>query len=236
MDDRLRRGVFGYSRKSVQEVLNGRDLTIVESSREAREAEEKLTDASAQLEKGRMDLHSLQTRNRELEAQLQAAGERIGALELSETPSSSEGLTEVLHATERALARLTGNARREAERELERTEEARDNLRSEVDRLAAWREHVSRLAEAIPGSIEDVRHESSSAPGRLRDALAPITEAVETLAARLSELAGSAPPPTTAERSEEEVISLLEHGGDGDGMPQAPPSDAPSGQRHETMP
>ena len=225
MDDRLRRGLFGYSRRSVQEVLNDRDVTIVNMSTDAREAEERATDLSAQLERERMDLHGLQTRNRELESQLRAAEERSGALESSETPSSSEGLTEVLHATERALARLTENALHEAERELERTGEARDHLRSEIDGLAAWRARVAPLAEGIPRSIEDVRNEASSMPERLRGALAPITEAVEALAARLSELAGSVPPPGDgAPEGEEDVVSLVELGGD---LPVAPTRDAP---------
>lgn len=233
MEDRLRRGLFGYARKSVQEVLNDRDLTIVKTSREAREAEERIDGLTGELDRSRMDVSDLQNRNRELEGQLQAAVERFGALERSDTPSSSEGLTEILHATERALSRLTGNARREAERELERTEETRDNLRSEIDRLAAWRDRIAPLAEDIPDSIDNVRNEVRSIGDRLQEALVPITEAVDALATRLSELAGSAPPPAIAEPSEEEVISLLEHGGDG--APQAP-SDAPSWQRHRTMP
>ena len=230
MDDRLRRGLFGYSRKSVQEVLNDRDAKIVKTSGEAREAVERATDLAAQLDRARMDLHDVQTRNRELESQLQAAAERSGALEPSETPSSSEELTEVLHATERALAQLTQNARHEAERELERTEASRDRLRSEIERLAAWRARVAPLAEDIPRSVADVRNEASSMPERLRGALSPLTEAVDTLAARLSDLAGSASPPGAGSpRDQEDVVSLVDPGGgSGDAPPVAPIPEAPT--------
>jgi hypothetical protein len=125
-------------------------------------------------------------------------------------PSTTEGLTDVLDAAERALARLTEGARRNAEEQLGETERVRDSMRQEIDRLAAWRVRMAPLAESIPGSIEDVLKEASSITDRLREALAPATEALEALATRLTDLAESPEPPTADQGAEGEVISVGE--------------------------
>jgi septation ring formation regulator EzrA len=204
---RLRRSLFGYSRKSVRVVLTEREATAIKASADAREAQNQVHELSSRLEESRRDTAELQARTRDLDAKLKEATERFRVLDQSSSPSTSEGLTEVLHAAERALGRLTESARRNAEQELELTERQRDDVRTDIDRLVAWRERTLPLAESVPDAIEEVRREASAAAARLREALGPLTESMDVLSGRLSELAEiSAAPVETA--ADGDVIRL----------------------------
>ena len=211
METRLRRGLFGYSRKSVTAVVNDREMSTIKASREAKEARDEVEMVAADLDKSRIEIANLQARNRDLESKLEDAAERFRAVERSGSTSTTEGLTDVLHAAERALARLTDRARENAEKQLGETERVRDALRQDIDRLAGWRARMAPLAESIPASIEDVRKETSAIADRLHEALAPATDAQDVLAARLSELA-ALPEPPPFPVAEGDVISVGEAG------------------------
>ncbi len=185
----LRRGLLGYSRKSVRGVLTEKDVLVVRGLRETKEAEARIVELTDQIEQAGRQVADLHSRNRDLDSQLKETAERFRVLDQSSSPSTSEGLTEVLQAAERALGRLTETARRNAEQELGQTERARDDLREEIDRLAAWRARMAPLSESVPESIDDVRREASAIAGRLREAMGPFTDAMNVLSARLSELA-----------------------------------------------
>ena len=157
MDARLRRGLFGYSRKSVTAVVNDREVSITKASSEAKEAEDQVAKLTAEIDENRREIVDLQARNRDLDSKLEDAAERFWAVEPSGSTSTTEELTDVLHAAERALARLSDRARENAEQQLGDTERVRDSLRSEIDRLAAWRARMAPLADSILLSIEEVR-------------------------------------------------------------------------------
>ena len=195
MEARLRRGLFGYSRKSVTAVVNDREMSTIKAAMEAKEARDEVEMTAAELDKSRIEIADLQARNRDLESKQEDAAERFRAVERSGSTSTTEGLTDVLHAAERALARLTDRAREDAEMRLGETDRVHEALRQDIDRLAAWRARMAPLAESIPGSIEHVMKETSAISDRVREALAPATEAQNALAARLSELAALPEPP-----------------------------------------
>jgi len=217
VESRLKRGLFGYSRKSVQAVVNDRDISIVEAAREAQEAKDELATTSAELGDRRIVVADLQARNRDLESKLEDAAERSRAVERSGSTTTPEGMTDALQAAELALARLTDQARRNAERQLGEIEQIRDSLRTEIDRLTEWRTRMGPLAESVPDSIEEAREEISSVWERLREALAPTKGALDALAARLSELAEVPEAPSRVELSGGEVVSLGEAAEEGEG-------------------
>ena len=206
----MKRGLFGYSRKSVTAVVNDREMSTVKATSEANEAREQVAELGAELDQRRVEIADLQARNRDLELKLKDAAERFRAVERSGSTSTTEELTDVLHAAERALARLTDGARRNAEKQLGETEQVHDALRQDIDRLAAWRARMVPLAETIPDSIQEVRREASALSERLREALAPANDALDALAARLSELAESPEPPPQVRATVGEVISVGE--------------------------
>jgi chromosome segregation ATPase len=214
METRLRRGLFGYSRKSVTAVVNDREMSTTKATREAKEAKDEGETVAAELDQRRIEVADLQARNRDLESKLEDAAERFRAVERSGTMSTTEELTDVLHAAERALARLTDGARQNAEKQLGETEQVHDALRRDIDRLAAWRARMAPLADSMPGSIEEVRKEVSAISHRLLEALAPATNALDTFAARLAELVESPEPPAPFRAGEGDVISVGDAGGD----------------------
>jgi chromosome segregation ATPase len=204
----LRRGLFGYRRKDVRAILTDRDVMIVRASKEAREAEAKVAEQAAELERTSREIVELNTRNHDLESRLRESAERFRAVERSGSPSTTEGLTDVLHAAERALARLTDAARRNAEQELGETERAHEELRSEIEQLATWRERVLPLTDAMLRSIDQAQ------------------AATATLASQLASLAETpAPPRTERQEPSSDVIRLGE-----------PEDAAPADAREATAP
>jgi chromosome segregation ATPase len=218
----LRRGLFGYSRSSVREVLAERDVLVVRGLRETKEAESTIGELTLGVDEARREIADLQARNRDLEARLRDSAERFRVLEQSSSPSTTEGMTEVLQAAERALGRLTESARRNAEQELGQTERARAALLGEIDRLSSWRARVAPLSESVPRSIEDVRREASSAADRLREALAPLAAAMDVLIARLADFDGTPDAPIEIPEAEDDLIRL-EETGSGNGSVAAMP-------------
>jgi predicted nucleic acid-binding Zn-ribbon protein len=199
----LRRGLFGYSKKSVRAVLAERDVLVVRGLRELKEAEARSVELAERLDGAQREIADLRGRNRDLDAQLRDTSERFRVIEQSSSPTTTEGMTEILQAAERALGRLTETARRNAEQELGQTERARDDLRSEIDRLAAWRDRVAPLAEVVRRSIEEA------------------TAVTAALASRLSELTAAAAPPAFEPRGSDATIIVLDGGGEPAELPRA---------------
>lgn len=195
----LRRGFLGYSRKSVEQLLSERELAVAKASEEARTAAARVT--ALQGEIGRL--------RRE-------AAERAQALETTSqpeeptTPTTEEGLGQILEATERALADLFRDADKTAETKLRDIERTRDGLQEDVERLEAWRHRMIGLTDAVRKSIEDARVQATSASDRLREAVTPATNAMEALARRLDELAETSEPPELGARPAPEAVIRLE--------------------------
>ena len=213
IETRLRRGLFGYSRKSVTAVVNDREMAIITASRGTKEAKDEVEGLAAELDKRRIEAADLQARNRDLESKLDDVTERVRRSRAPaprrrprNSPTSLSG-----RAGHRA-ADLTDGARWDAKKQLGETEQVHEALRKEIDRFAAWRTPMAPLAQTIPDSIEEVRKETSALSDRLREALAPANDAMDALASRLSELAAAPEPPPHLQVGEPDVISVGEAG------------------------
>jgi len=210
METRLRRGLFGYSRKSVTAVVNDREMSIITASRGSKEAKDEVEGLAAELDKRRIEAAELQARNRDLESKLDDATERVQAVESSGSTSTTAELTDILDAAERAIARLTDGARRNAEKQLGETEQVHEALRKgsigSRRGAPAWRRSPrrSRIRSRRFGK------EASALSDRLRQALAPANDAMDALALRLSELAAAPEPPPHLQVGEPDVISVGE--------------------------
>jgi chromosome segregation ATPase len=217
----LRSGLFGYSRKSVDAMMTERDMQMIRSVQEVREAEARVAHLTEELEATRREVSErrgqaeraeassdqLRTeledaRRARMEADLRLAEleGRIGELQ-AELDDASQGsarsvrsLTEVLDATQRGVAELLEDARNRAEQELRANERAREALRTDIEQLAAWRDTVAPLAEQVRRSISEAHEHTSE------------------LAGYLSELAETVPPSSEAAP---EVIRLDEAASEG---------------------
>lgn len=230
----LERGLFGYSRKSVRQLVADREAAFGKAIEEVRTASARVAQLEEELgtrgpiERGTRELEA---RNRKLGSELDAASRRIRELEEQQAavaeaptiPSTAQGLGDVLEATEQALAQLFDDAGMIAEKRLRDSERARDELRTEIEQLAEWRRRVLPLADAVRRSIDEARTQVAAADERLRSAVAPATNAMQALEGRLAELADASAPPARVTRAAggEHVIRIDEGpdeaGGEGPG-------------------
>jgi chromosome segregation ATPase len=190
----LKRGLFGYSRASVREALEEREVAMARASAQKREAQARATELSDELDRASRDASELEKARNDLRSELDLERNRVRMLEdeiaaagipaAPGGPPTSQELIDILDSAERTLVRLTDAARRSVDEELSETQGARDELRAEIERLTSWREGMRSLAEALRESVGEARAANA------------------TLVSRLSELAELAPPSATGEKDE----------------------------------
>lgn len=187
----LKRGLFGYSRTSVRELVAEREVALARASAQVRDAEARATELATELDRASREASGLEETRNGLRSELAVERDRVRMLqeEIAAAaipaapggPPTSQELIEILDSAERTLARLTDAARRNVDEELVETQGAREEMRAEIDRLTAWRDRMATLAEAVRESV--------------REAQATTT----ALVGRLSQLAELAPPSAIAE-------------------------------------
>lgn len=222
---KLKAGLFGYSRKSVQAFMSEHDVRMVQSAQEVREAETKTAELMLELESTRRKaaeraelIEIAEASTARLQAQLEDAERarseadlRIADLETriatfqsqlenaSEAPAPTvEGMQEVLEATQRAVADLLEGGRRSAEEELRASARERDALRSEIEHLVVWRDKVMQLADGVRRSIDEARTHTSALAGHLAElgeAPPPVALVAAPDVIRLEEAGPEAEPP-----------------------------------------
>lgn len=193
---RFRFGLFGYSRKSVEAIMTERDIQLVRSGQDVRDAESRAEHVTEELEGARReasehrgraeraessitqlhaDLEDARRARMEADLRLAELEGKIGELqaELDEAGQGSahsvQSLTEVLDATQRGVGELLEDARRRAEEELRANERAREALRTDIEELVAWRDKVTPLAEQMQRSISEAREHTSELAGYLSE-------------------------------------------------------------------
>lgn len=173
----LRRGFFGYSRKSVRGLLSEREVALTRASVEARDSEARATELAAELDRASREASGLEETRNALRSELADERDRVRILEEAIAaralptapggPPTSQELIEILDAAERSLTRLTDAARRNAEHELDETQGAREELHAEIERLTAWRERMIPLVEAVRKSIDEANATTAALVGGL---------------------------------------------------------------------
>ncbi|HEX6230895.1 MAG TPA: hypothetical protein VF029_04225 [Actinomycetota bacterium] len=197
----LKKRFLGYSKESVEQLLNERDRALHAATEEARKAGTRVVELHQELDRLRRESEE---RSRQLEAAKKAD---------TSTSLPSEGdLGQILATTERALAELFHEADRAAEVKVREIEQRRYRLQEDMRRLQAWRERVLTLTDDVRTSIEEARSEAAAASDRLRDAVGPATTAMEAVARTLTQLAKASEPPEVAARAvgSQTVIHLEE--------------------------
>jgi chromosome segregation ATPase len=159
----------------------------------ARLAEEEAARQSEQAEASRVhvaelqaEIHTLRDRLQRLEAELVVAE---SGPEGADQGSAQEELSTILESAEEAFTRMIERARLRNEEQLREVDTARQELRSEVERLAAWRADVERLLGSVRETVAHTRAQIQETPERLRGALSPTTEAMASVNDTLEELA-----------------------------------------------
>jgi chromosome segregation ATPase len=205
-----------------QELGSARRGFLIQNQR-ARSAENRVNELEAELVSAteRLEAELASTRDR-LEAELRwtiaelgvaraaAAEAATAVVEAQSGPTAAEELSAVVEAVEQALGRVLDSARVRAEAELREAERARREIREDVERLAEWRERLAPLVRAVRASIDETQLRAVQVGDGVRDAVEPVTEALQALSDRLAVLAELAGPPSASDEESERALRVIE--------------------------
>lgn len=177
-------------------------------------AAQKIAQLELELDGARRGLHEtsaeLSAAQERLRVHQRDYEERIGALEaelaaaraeLSARPApasavdTSDQISAILQASERAATRvidLAADAHREQAEQIDRL---RERIRGEAERLAEWRKGLEPAVGSIRSSIDRARTKLDEIPDRIREALAPLGEAVDAVSEQFVTLVDRAAEP-----------------------------------------
>ena len=194
-----------------QELGSARRGFLIQNQR-ARSAENRVDELEAELASTRDRLEAeLRWTIAELGVARAAAAEAAAAPAQAQSgPTAAEELSAVVEAVEQALGRVLDSARVRAEAEFREAERARREIREDVERLAEWRERLAPLVRAVRASIDETQLRAVQVGDGVRDAVDPVTEALQALSDRLAVLAELAGPPSAPDEESERALRVIE--------------------------
>jgi hypothetical protein len=107
----------------------------------------------------------------------------------------TEELTGILAAAEESATRIVERARATTQRQIARSNRVWREVQAEVSRFASWRQEVEPVIRNVQSRVDGVRSEIEEVPERIRQALAPMADAISSIDADLAELAAASNPP-----------------------------------------
>ena len=111
------------------------------------------------------------------------------------TSSFSEELAGILAAAEESAAGIVERARITTERQIAESTRLWREVEAEVTRFSSWRDEVEPVIRRIAGQVDDIRARIEQVPERIREALAPMADAISSLDSDMAELAAASTPP-----------------------------------------
>jgi chromosome segregation ATPase len=215
---KLRKGLFGYRKTVVEQVLEDRELMV-------RAAEERVLRAERRVHELEAQLHSLKALNARLEGQMDEFGEQLDSLsarvdESIETETSepvtevaideqpaveteasaprdpvasklvAEELTSILIAGQVAAARMIERARDEAQRQIVEANHLLGEVHAGVRQFSSWRADVQPAIVRVQSFVDVVRNHIAQTPERVSNALAPLADVMFAIDSELAVLAG----------------------------------------------
>jgi hypothetical protein len=107
----------------------------------------------------------------------------------------NEELASILNAAEESAARIVERAHDSTEHQISESNRLWREVQAELARFVAWREQVDPLIHGIQTRVHDVRGTVEEVPERIRQALAPMADAISSLDGDLGDLASAWNPP-----------------------------------------
>jgi hypothetical protein len=107
----------------------------------------------------------------------------------------SDEIAGILSAAEESAARIVERARESVEQQVAEADRLWREVQAEVARFAAWREQIEPVVLTVQAKVNDVRSQVEDVPERIRQALAPMADAISSIDADLAELASVGNPP-----------------------------------------
>jgi hypothetical protein len=107
----------------------------------------------------------------------------------------NEELASILNAAEESASRIVERAHESTEHQVTESNRLWREVQAELARFVAWREQVDPLIHGIQTRVHDVRGTVEEVPERIRQALAPMADAISSLDGDLGDLASAWNPP-----------------------------------------
>jgi hypothetical protein len=215
---KLRKGLFGYRRPVVEQILEDRELMV-------RAAEERVLRAERRVHELEAELHSVKALNARLEGQMDEFGEQLDSLSarmdetveaetgepaaeatIDESPAVeaearaprdpvasklvAEELTSILIAGQEAAARMIERARDEAQRQIVEANRLLGEVHAGVRQFSSWRADVQPAIIRVQSFVDVVRNHIAQTPERVQNALAPLADVMFAIDGELAVLAG----------------------------------------------
>jgi septal ring factor EnvC (AmiA/AmiB activator) len=228
-DSKPPRGLFGYRRRIVEQMLEDRDSMIRTAENRVRQSEWKVQALEGELGSMKDQNSRLQEQLTRFEEQLDSLTARVDESMDSASPEPvaggveerppaadpqvaapvtspatqlmAEELTSILLAGQDAAARMIERARDEAQRQIVEANRLLAEVHDGVKQFASWRADVQPVIARVQAMIDAVRNHIAQTPERVQHALAPLAEAMLAVDSELLELAGvcHSPFPESAE-------------------------------------
>lgn len=107
----------------------------------------------------------------------------------------TEELAGILAAAEESAARIVERARASTQRQIMESNRLWREVQAEVARFASWRDQVEPAIRQVQSKVDSVRGLVDDVPERIRQALAPMADAISSIDADMAELASALTPP-----------------------------------------
>lgn len=220
---KLPKGLFGYRRAVVEQVLEDREIMV-------RAAEERVIRAEGRVTELEGELDSMRAQNVRLESQMDLFGVQLDSLsarvnesveteikepvvevtdevrpavEVEATSSHdpvayklvTEELTSILIAGQEAAARMIERARDEAQRQILEANRLLGEVHAGVRQFSTWRADVQPAITRVQSFVDAVRNHIAQTPERVQNALAPLAEVMFAIDGELAVLAGVSHSP-----------------------------------------
>ena len=156
-------------------------------------AEARIKDMQTQLTSARAELDESRRNAAGLRARLEREPAASSPEPTAGTPTAKD-VSLLLQSTEETMSRIIREAKVRTDAELVEAERAWGRVQEDTRRLRAWRERVAPLVGEFRDSVEDAKARAAEIPAQLLEAIAPMTEVIETLGRRLDEMAQVAKP------------------------------------------
>jgi phage shock protein A len=215
----LGKGLLGYRRSAVDQVISDRDTML-------RHAEARVRAAEGRVAELQTELSSLREANVRMGEQMDQLRSELLARETEPPPAQAwapeppaqtpeqpapalappprddvtsrfvtEELAGILSAAEESASRIVERARTSTERQIEESNRLWRDVQAEVSRFGVWRNQVEPAIRKAHAKVESVRELVDDVPDRIREALAPMADAIAAIEGDMAELTSALTPP-----------------------------------------
>jgi cell division septum initiation protein DivIVA len=208
----LGKGLLGYRRSAVDQVISDRDTMLRHAEARVRAAEGNVADLLTELSSLREANVRISEQMDQLRAELQSRDAEPLPVQVwaSERPAPppeppprdevtskfmTEELAGILAAAEQSASRIVERARTSTEQQIVESNRLWRDVQGEVSRFGVWRDQVEPAIRRAQSKVEGVRDLVDDVPERIRQALAPMADAIAAIEADMAELTSALTPP-----------------------------------------